>query len=177
MASIRLVLMLTLSFFLTACANTQTTEPPSAAQDSRVITHITGADLLALMRAAGYDVTLDEDGDIRWELHQDLAWILVLSDGQLLQFWSYYDAPGLGLAEVNEWNKRYYYSKSYIDDDNDVIIEIDLDLKGGSTAGAILEFIYTADLSFEVWLEELIGLSRMQAQFREGQLTASHHAQ
>lgn len=177
MASIRLAPILTLIFLLTACVSTQTTEPRSAADDPRIINQISGTDLLELMLAAGYDVSLDDDGDIRWELHQDLAWILVLSDGQLLQFWSYYGAPGVGLAEVNEWNKRYYYSKTYIDDDNDIIIEIDLDLKGGTTAGAILEFIYTADLSFEVWLDDLIGLNRMQAQFSGGQLTVSHHAQ
>lgn len=177
MASIRLALILTLTFMLTACVSTPTTEPLPAAEDSRIINQISGSDLLELMLAAGYDVTLDEDGDIRWELHQDLAWILILNEGQILQFWSYYGAPGIGLAEVNEWNKRYYYSKTYIDDDNDIIIEIDLDLKGGTTAGAILEFIYTADLSFGVWLDELIGLSRMQAYHSEGQLTASHHAQ
>ncbi|MCH8531114.1 MAG: YbjN domain-containing protein [Saccharospirillum sp.] len=177
MASIRLALILTLTFLLTACASTQTTEPRSAAEDPRIINQISGNDLLELMLAAGYDADLDDDGDIRWELHRDLAWILVLNEGQLLQFWSYYGAAGVGLADVNEWNKRYYFSKTYIDDDNDIVIEIDLDLKGGTTAGAILEFIYTADLSFDVWLNDLIGLNRMQAQFSKDPLTASHDAQ
>lgn len=177
MATTRLALTLALSILLSACVSTQTTEPVTAANDPRIITRIDGTDLLELMLAAGYNATLDDDGDIRWELHQDLAWVLILNDSQLLQFWSYYHAPAVGLAEVNEWNKRYYYSKTYIDDDNDLVIEIDLDLKGGTTAGAILEFIYTADLSFEVWLSDLVGLNRIQAQGNNEQLTVSQHAQ
>jgi hypothetical protein len=163
MAPVRLILTLILSLLLSACVSTQTNSTPEAAQTSGVITEVSGTDVLELMQASGYDVVLDSDGDVRWELHQDVAWILILNEGQVLQFWSYYDGRGIGLAEVNDWNKRYYYSKTYLDDDNDVIIEIDLDLKGGTTYGAILEFIYTADLSFAVWLEELVGLGRMQA--------------
>jgi hypothetical protein len=176
MAHTRLTLTLLLSLLLSACVTTQTRDTSQAPQATEVITRVSGTELLELMQASGYDVVLDNDGDIRWELHQDVAWILILNEGQVLQFWSYYDGRGIGLAEVNDWNKRYYYSKTYLDDENDVIIEIDLDLKGGTTYGAIVEFIHTADLSFEVWLNELVGLGRMQARLESGAVARLSHA-
>ena len=52
-----------------------------------------------------------------------------------------------GLAAVNAWNKSKRFSRAYLDRVNDAVIESDLDFDGGTTVGAIKEFIRTFKLS------------------------------
>ena len=54
------------------------------------------------------------------------------------------------LEQINQWNREHRFSRAYLDDENDPVLEWELDLEGGVTARAILGFI---DL-FEVSLRE-----------------------
>ena len=42
--------------------------------------------------------------------------------------WSGYD---VSVARINEWNKTKRFGKAYLDDENDPILEMDVNLKGG----------------------------------------------
>ena len=51
-------------------------------------------------------------------------------DCSSIQFWTYWDEEAT-LDKVNEWNKDTRFGKLYIDGDNDVILEYDVNLLGG----------------------------------------------
>lgn len=48
-------------------------------------------------------------------------------------------APDLRL--MNKWNIEQRWTKSYIDKDNDIVLEVDLDIKDGITKQALLNMI------------------------------------
>jgi len=47
------------------------------------------------------------------------------------------------LEAVNTWNRTKRFGRAYIDDEGDPVLEGDLDLEGGISAGAIAEFLRT----------------------------------
>ncbi len=49
--------------------------------------------------------------------------------------------PSLG--SINQWNRAKRYARAYLDQQGDPRVELDLDLEGGATAGAIKELLRT----------------------------------
>jgi hypothetical protein len=48
------------------------------------------------------------------------------------------------LKHVNQWNKRYRFSKAYLDDEGDPLLEADLDLSG-VTRETVIKFVQNFD--------------------------------
>jgi hypothetical protein len=48
------------------------------------------------------------------------------------------------LKHVNQWNKRYRFSKAYLDDDGDPLLEADLELTG-VTRETVVKFVQNFD--------------------------------
>lgn len=48
------------------------------------------------------------------------------------------------LKHVNQWNKRYRFSKAYLDDDGDPLLEADLELTG-VTRETVIKFVQNFD--------------------------------
>lgn len=53
-----------------------------------------------------------------------------------IQFWAYWDAEP-PLDRINAWNKDTRFGKVYLDQDNDVVLEFDVNLLGGVHPRAI----------------------------------------
>lgn len=78
---------------------------------------------------------------------KDVKHVLV-NHGRNLQFWVGFTAQPKQ-SVINEWNKRRRFSRAYLDEEGNAVIESDLDIEGGVTAGAVREFIKTFLVSVE----------------------------
>jgi hypothetical protein len=65
-----------------------------------------------------------------------------------LQLYAAFSKPGRFKAKtINQWNTEKRFSRAYVDTDGDAVIEGDLDLEHGVTAGALDAFIKTFEVS------------------------------
>lgn len=125
-----------------------------ALSNSPVFNSIHVTQLEQIMQQQGYTVEVDSDGDILWRLDGMTMFILVQDTA--LQFYSVLPGVESSLETVNEWNRTKRYSRSYLDSDQDPVLELDLDLAGGVTEDRIIDFLSTCRLSFSAWLKEVM---------------------
>ena len=127
-----------------------------AGQDQAIITSITADQLKTILKEEGYAVSTDQDGDLLWKIEGYRTYLIVSDKGQYVQFQSSFEETEATIEKVNEWNKTKRYSRSYLDDDQDPILELDLDLEGGITRARINSFLKTCAVSFKGWLKEVV---------------------
>lgn len=127
-----------------------------AKQGGKVINSISVSQLEALMKKNGFAVTIDEDGDILWKIEGYRTSLIVSDDKENVLFQSSFQDTSATLETVNNWNQDKRYSRSYLDDENDPILESDLDLAGGITHAHVISFLKTCRTSFKAWLDEVI---------------------
>lgn len=127
-----------------------------AAYAQQVYKSMTSGQIKAIMEGEGYAVSTNDSGKVVWKIDGNKAAMLVGSDGTSLQFYAGFSGGGSSLAKVNKWNKDKRYSRSYIDDEGDPVLELDLDLTGGVTRERILDFLRTAKISFTAWRDEVV---------------------
>jgi len=134
--------------------------PQSEADDSGgqrvVMEHVTVRDIAQTMKQEGYAVTIRDPGFVEWKIEGKKAQIFVADDGQSVQFHSVFTGSRASLAKVNEWNRTKKYSRSYLDEEGDSHLELDLDYGGGITEARVVDFLITCRLSFVRWVEEVV---------------------
>ncbi|MGF1656078.1 MAG: YbjN domain-containing protein [Verrucomicrobiales bacterium] len=74
-----------------------------------------------------------------------------------IQLYAGFTDSSANLETVNEWNKNRRFSRSYLDNDGDPIIEADLDFDGGVTREGVRKFIQLFELSLQAFREEVVG--------------------
>ena len=121
-----------------------------------VVREIDVPELKALMQREGYAVETDEDGDLVWKIDGFRALLQVDKKKTAIHFRASFADSAATMARVNAWNKTKVYSRSYLDDDNDPVLELDLDLEGGVTTARILDFLKTCRDSFGPWRSEVV---------------------
>jgi hypothetical protein len=109
-----------------------------------------------LLKGAGYSYSVDPDGDLVWMIEGYKNLLTISKDKKSIQFSAAFSDGNATLKKVNEWNKTRKYSKTYLDDDGDPVLELDLDLEGGVTTERIVDFLKTCRLSFTAWMKEVI---------------------
>ena len=84
--------------------------------------------------------------------------LLIINDkGDSIQFYiGFDDAEKTNLVRVNEWNKTRKYSRSYLDEEGDPILMLDLDRVGGVTGERIIDYLQTCRLSLPLWKREVV---------------------
>lgn len=118
-----------------------------------VITSLTNAEIEAVInKYSGGDYTDLEDGDFSFELAG--VKVLLFHKGKNMQLYSGFKHAA-SVAKMNEWNKAMRFSRAYIDDEGDPVIESDLDLEGGATLGAVEEFINTFKMSVDAFQDHI----------------------
>jgi len=127
-----------------------------AKQGGKVIKTISVSQLEALMKKNGFAVSIDDDGDILWMVEGYRTSLMISDDKENILFQSSFQDTSATLETVNNWNRSKRYSRTYLDDENDPILESDLDLEGGVTHAHVINFIRTCRTSFEAWLNEVI---------------------
>lgn len=118
-----------------------------AVPSEELITHITDQELLTLLQEEGYVPKQDKPSVINVKMESINMLFIVSEPGTSIQAWAGFNSKGGLLDKVNEWNKTRRYSRAYIDDANDPVIELDLDLTGGVSKARIVDFIKTARVS------------------------------
>jgi len=133
------------------------TAPALQAQTSgRLITKTTAAQIKAIMEKEGYAVTIDSDGDIVWKIDGLRTLMFIAKDQESLQFHAAFGDGSATLKKVNTWNKSKRYSRSYLDDEGDPHLELDLDLVGGVTEARVVDFLTTCRVSYLTWCKEVV---------------------
>ena len=125
------------------------------AQAQAVFSKTSTAQLESIMKQEGYSYTVDKDGDLVWKIDGYSALLLIPKDKESILFRASFDR-NVPLSRINSWNRTKKYSRSYLDDENDPVLELDLDLEGGVTPARIVNFLKTSNISFSVWRNEVL---------------------
>jgi tetratricopeptide (TPR) repeat protein len=121
-----------------------------------LVEHLAVQDLANLMKREGWAATIREGRFIEWKIDGYKSQLFLGDDGRSLQFHAAFTDGQVTLAAVNEWNRTKRYSKSYLDDDGDPHLELDLDCSGGISEDRILDFFHTCRRSFGRWTEDVV---------------------
>lgn len=127
---------------------------PGATQ--QIMSSITLERLQAIMKEEGYSVNRDPSGPLIWKIDGRRSLLLIADDGESIQFAAAFGDGNATLKKVNEWNQTKRYSKSYLDEDGDPVLELDLDLAGGVTKQRLTDYLRTCHLSYQAWISEVI---------------------
>ena len=111
--------------------------------------------MMALMQGEGYSVTKEGQGII-WKIDGKRAVMLVSQSGNGLLFVTAYSDGNATPEKINEWNKTKRYSRTYLDDEGDPVLEVDLDLEGGVSRARVLDYLKTCRVSLASWTQEVI---------------------
>lgn len=121
-----------------------------------VLTRIGAPELHEIFRDEGYSFETDSDGHVTWKLDGNLTRVYRSEEGNSLLFRVGFKNENTTLAKVNEWNKSKQFSRSYLDDDGDPVLELDLDIDGGITKARIIDFLKSCKLSMQLWAREVL---------------------
>jgi hypothetical protein len=151
---------LLVSLFLLGVASPVQAAGPDAKTASQttapVYTSINTQTLEAIMKSEGYSVTADKDGDIIWKIEGLNAALMIDEKGDSLLFQISFSESKANLQHVNAWNQNKRYSRTYIADDDRVVLELDLSLNGGVSKARIIDFLKTSRLSLAAWTKEVV---------------------
>lgn len=125
-------------------------------QQQQVYSTINTLGLLELMKAEGYSVSLDQDGDIFWKIDGVNTAVMVDPKGKSILFYVGFDNSDLTLEQINAWNQDKKFSRCYRNAQGRVVLEADLNLEGGVTQQRILSYLKTSRVSLSIWISELL---------------------
>jgi hypothetical protein len=127
--------------------------PRLAAQE--VLSEVSTAQLQKLLEAMGYEVEQPKEDVLQFAIEGHSA--VIVNNKTNIQLYSYFKKKKIDLKKINEWNATKRYSRVYIDRDGDAVIDWDIDLEGGTTAGALKESIRTYRLGVMAFVRFLNG--------------------
>lgn len=133
---------------------------PAAAAECTVLKTIDGKKVAALIEQGNMGTaTLSQNGSsLRWKPLGNAAQttLYIGEDGENLQFHTAFSTErDISLSAINAWNQNKRFSRTYLDDEKDPHLELDLDLTGGVCEDNVRDFLKTARVSLLVWLQEL----------------------
>ena len=129
---------------------------PTTASKSPVVSTLNVDQIYKLMHDEGYAVEKSEDGFVKWKVEGLKTVMFVAKDSKSIQFYASFSDGNATLKKVNEWNKNKKYSRSYLNDDGEPCLELDLDLEGGVTEARILDFLATCRISLGGWYTDVV---------------------
>lgn len=113
-------------------------------------------ELFETLKTEGYAASIDDDGKLIWKIEGYRAILHVGENGSNILFRVSIQNSDATLKTVNKWNMDMSYSRSYIDDDGDVNLELDIDLDGGIGHARLLDYLKTCRVSFTRWLTDVV---------------------
>lgn len=127
--------------------------PRAAAQE--VMKEVSTEQLRKLLESMGYEVEQPKEEVLRFAIEGHTA--VIINNKTNIQLYSYFKKKKMDLKKINEWNATKRYSRVYIDKDGDAVIDWDIDLEGGITAGALKESIKTYRIGVMTFVRFLNG--------------------
>jgi hypothetical protein len=123
--------------------------PPHGDASPAVITDaLDSSELEGLLKNFGFSFDLIKTDAYMFTLSNTR--VILFNKGTSLQLYAGFHAKP-SLIKVNEWNQMTRFSRAYLDQEGDAIIEFDLDLESGWTREGIQEFIRTFGLVVEAY--------------------------
>jgi hypothetical protein len=124
--------------------------------DHTIITSMSSDQFQAFVKAMGFECTRDKD-----EAGKDDAFFTFRAEGYkvaafddlptFLQLYNAFTDVEPTLATVNEWNQKNSFSRAYVDDQGNAVLESDMILDGGVTHENIELFVKTYRDSVARW--------------------------
>lgn len=127
--------------------------PRVAAQE--VMREVSTDQLRKLLESMGYEVEQPKEEVLQFAIEGHTA--VIINNKTNIQLYSYFKKKKMDLKKINEWNATKRYSRVYIDRDGDAVIDWDIDLEGGITAGALKESIKTYRIGVMTFVRFLNG--------------------
>ena len=121
-----------------------------------VLTQISPPALQKIFKDEGYSFELDGDGDIIWKIEGVRALVIRSENGNQIAFRMSFKNENTTLAKINAWNKSKRFSRTYLDDDGDPVLQLDLELDGGITKERIVDYLKTCRISMAAWAKEVL---------------------
>ncbi len=127
----------------------------SKASPGGVLTTVSGEEMAQIVRDEGYSPELDRDsrGDpmirFRVEGYNCLLFFYGVKEGRAIsvQFRAAFREK-VPIEKVNEWNRKKRFLKVYLDEDDDINMDMDVDLEGGVTREYLAERLRTWRAAF-----------------------------
>jgi hypothetical protein len=137
----RSAVLLSAVLLAASCAAT----PPADADGAGVVARLEASGLAGVFEEFGYaGGEIDGDGDLVLEVDGVKVLALVGSyDGAFVLLYAGFSDVVLPPEAANAWNRDYRFSKVYLDEEGDPVIEAELDLAGGVTLDRIRDFVRT----------------------------------
>lgn len=137
---------------LAQIGNDLSVAPSSGLSNRSIVKHLPNSTAAKILRSLGFSIRKLKPGVFRFKLGRFV--VLFFNKGRNCQLYAgFRNKPGL--AVVNKWNKGKRFSRAYLDNTRDAVIESDLDFDGGTTIGAIKEFIRTFKLSVTAYAKHI----------------------
>jgi hypothetical protein len=128
--------------------------PRVAAQQA--LSEVSTEQLQQMLEGMGYEVEQPKENVLKFAIEGNTA--MIINKKTNFQFYSFYKKrKSMDLKKVNEWNANKRFSRVYLDQDGDAVIEWDIDLEGGMTPGALKESIRTYRLAVMAFVRFLNG--------------------
>jgi hypothetical protein len=143
---------------LTACLLMFASTSIVNAQDTRVVQTVTSAQMKSFFQDQGFtNVEVDSDDDliVRMQGYRILVFVRGNDYSSIMYRFSLGETSAT-MRDVNDWNMNKKYSKAYLDNDGDPVLEMDVDLDGGVTIARIKDSIRTFNLSLSEFLKDVI---------------------
>lgn len=129
---------------------------PDGPPRERPVDSFTDDQLLDLMTAFGFEPEPAGEGALTFELGPALVMLFNQWDGDLQLY--YVMTGGTWSHElINEWNKTRRLTRSYLDEDGNVILESDLLSLGGMTERQVGSFVAMFHKALDLFLIEVVG--------------------
>lgn len=116
---------------------------------------ITDQQLIGILTEEGFSPKLTKPNVIAVKM-EGRSVVFFVSEGNNVQAYAGFKSPKASLNRINTWNKSKRYSRAYMDDDGDPVIELDLDLAGGVTKERIADYIRTVSLSVSAFAGNMV---------------------
>lgn len=143
----------------TALASSSSRRGAASARGSgnemEVLTSISVPKLRAMLDSAGYENSVDSDGDIVVKMHNLRGYFFVSETSVSYRITV---KSKVTAAFINDWNKQWKYGRTYLDRDGDPVLQLDLDLDGGVTRKRIQDYIKTCETLMDKWTDKLAEL-------------------
>lgn len=135
---------------------------PSAVRAESGIIDTLGVESIAeALKNEGYAAATDSpdqgmEPTVLWKLNGSSCRIMLYDEGHSIQFFVCFSGTSATLDKVNEWNRSRRLSRSYLDEEGDPCLELDLDLAGGITKARLVDYFKTCTVSFEQWHKDVL---------------------
>lgn len=126
----------------------------SGNESQRIVEDLTAEEMKRYFTDEGFtDVRIDGDGDVivRMSGYQVIVFMRE-NDHPVLRYYFSISGTDATLVDLDEWNRKRYFTKAYMDDEGDPALEMVITLEGGVTVSNLRQSIRTYSQALAAFL-------------------------